>query len=404
MSTSQPTAFDRRFFLKATAASSAAALLPAMLRAQDKGAPRKLRILVLGGTGFLGPALVRAAQAKGHELTLFNRNKHNTDLFPDVKRLKGDRDPKKNEGLKELETGEWDVCFDDCGYFPRMVDASATLLKGRVGHYVFVSSISAYANTEKEGMDESAPVGKIDDSTVEDFGPGYANYGPLKALCEQAAERAFPGRCTNIRPGYIVGPGDGSHRFTYWPARFELGGEMLAPGAPTDPVQVIDVRDLGEWMVRVAETKTFGVFNACGPAKKLSWGEVFDASKRVTQKDTKLVWVDAAFLAKQEGLDLTIWSAYEGKSKGDHSVSNAAAVKAGLTFRPIADTIKDTLAWLHALPEDRRVGLSIGLTAEELARITERAKTEPDLAKRLEQRTGMSLEKEAEVLKAFRAK
>ena len=367
--------FDRRAFLKVSAASSALAMLPALVRAQEKTAkPKKLRILILGGTGFLGPALVRAAQARGHELTLFNRDKTNKDSFPDVPRLKGNRDPKLDEGLKALETGEWDVCFDDCGYVPRIVTASATLLTKRVGHYVYVSSISAYANTEKEGLDESGPVGTMADTTVEDMGKDYANYGPLKALCEQAAERAFPGRCTNIRPGYIVGPEDRTDRFTYWPVRAERGGDMLAPGSPSDPVQIIDVRDLGEWMVRVAEAKTYGVFNACGPAKKLSWGEMLGACKAASTNDTKLVWVDAAFLAKQEGLDLTIWSAYEGKSKGDHSVSNAAAVKASLTFRPIAVTAKDTLTWFHTLPDERRAKV----------------------------RAGLSAEKEAEVLKAFR--
>ncbi len=366
--------FDRRSFLQAGAAISALACLPLCASAQSPAAPKKLRILVLGGTGFLGPAVVRAALARGHELTLFNRDKTRKELFPEVPRLKGNRDPKLDEGLKALEKGEWDVCFDDCGYVPRIVTASATLLKDRVAHYVYVSSISAYASMEQEGLDEKAPVGVMADPTVEEMGADYANYGPLKALCEQAAERAFPGRCTNIRPGYIVGPGDGSDRFTYWPLRMERGGEMLAPGAPTDPIQVIDVRDLGEWMVHVAETRAFGMFNACGPAKKLSMGEMLAACKAACTNDTKLVWVDAAFLAKQEGVDLPIWSPYEGKSKGDHMVSNAAAVKAGLTFRPIAVTTKDTLAWFHTLPPERQA----------------------------KPRAGMSLEKEAELLKAFR--
>ncbi|MEO6710666.1 MAG: NAD-dependent epimerase/dehydratase family protein [Planctomycetota bacterium] len=399
-------AFDRRSFLLVSAATSAVALLPAMLRAQEKAAsPKKLRILILGGTGFLGPAIVRAAQARGHELTLFNRDKTNKDMFPDVARLKGNRDPKKDEGLKALEKGEWDVCFDDCGYVPRIVDASASLLKGRVGHYVFVSSISAFAGMEKEGLDENAPLGTMADPTVEDMGKDYANYGPLKALCEQAAEKVFPGRCTNIRPGYIVGPEDRSDRFTYWPVRAQRGGAMLAPGAPSDPVQVIDVRDLGEWMVRVAENKTYGVFNACGPAKKLSWGELLEACKAASANDTKLVWVDAAFLMKQEGLDLNIWSPYEGKSKGDHSVSNAAAVKAGLTFRPIAATAKDTLAWFNSLPAERRSRLRVGITAEEAAQLAkEKPVTPEEEAKRESQRSGMSLAQEAEVLAKFAAR
>lgn len=372
---SMSSSIDRRSFLKFSAATSAVALMTSGC-AIEKGTPAKrLRILILGGTGFLGPAIVRAAQARGHEVTLFNRDKTNKTLFPDVARLKGNRDPKLDEGLKALETGTWDVCFDDCGYVPRIVAASASMLAPRVGHYVYVSSISAYASTEKEGVDESAPLGTMPDPSVEDMGKDYANYGPLKALCEQAAERAFPGRCTNVRPGYIVGPEDRTDRFTYWPVRAERGGDMLAPGMPSDPVQIIDVRDLGEWMVRVAESKTVGAFNACGPTTRLGWGEMLAACKAASTNDTKLVWVDAAFLAKQEGIDMTIWSPYEGKTKGDHMVSNAAAVRAGLTFRPIAVTAKDTLAWFHTLPDERRAKLKAGLSAE----------------------------KEAEILKAFRA-
>jgi len=179
---------DRRTLLQAGAAASAAVMLPAVLRGQDSPPPgKKLSILILGGTGFLGPAIVRAAQARGHSLTLFNRGKTRTELFPDVPRLVGDRDPDKAEGLKALAEGKWDVCFDDCGYYPRMVSASAELLKERVGHYVYVSSISAYAKNEKEGADESEPVATMEDPTVESMGEGYANYGPLEALCEQAA-------------------------------------------------------------------------------------------------------------------------------------------------------------------------------------------------------------------------
>jgi 2'-hydroxyisoflavone reductase len=369
---SQPilSSIDRRTFLQAAAAASATLALPAVLSAQEKGsAPKPLKILILGGTGFLGPAIVRAAQARGHSLTLFNRGKTRTDLFPDVPRLVGNRDPKKDDGIKALEQGEWDVCFDDNGYVPRIVDASASLLAPRVKHYVYVSSISAYASTEAEGVDEKAPVAKLEDPTVEDMGPGYVNYGGLKALCEQAAERNFPGRCTNIRPGYIVGPEDRSDRFTYWPLRVELGGEMLAPGKPTDPIQVIDVRDLGEWMVRVAENRTLGVFNACGPAKKLGMGEMLEACKTASGSDAKFVWVDAAFLAKYEQLELPIWSPYEGKSKGDHMVSNAAAIAAGLKFRPIVDTARDTLEWFHGQAPEKRSRLEAKLASDIEAKV-----------------------------------
>ena len=370
MSLSSLSSVDRRSFLVASAATSAVFLLPGVLHAQDKNAaPKKLRILILGGTGFLGPAIVRAALAHGHELTLFNRGKTRTELFPDVARLVGDRDPDKGDGLKALEQGEWDVCFDDCGYYPRMVAASADLLRGRVKHYVYVSSISVYAKNDKENSDESEAVGVMADPTVESMGEGYANYGPLKALCEQAAERAFPGHCTNIRPGYIVGPEDPTDRFTYWPVRTERGGAMLAPGSASDPIQVIDVRDLAEWMVHVAETRTYGVFNAVGPNARLSMGEMLAACKAASVNDAKFIWVDAEFLSKQEGVDLPIWAAYAGETRGFHTVSHAAALKAGLKSRPIAQTTKDTLVWFHTLPAERQAKLKAGLSPEAEAKL-----------------------------------
>lgn len=368
MHLSDSNAIERRTLLQLAAAGSAVALLPNALRAQS-ASPKPLRILILGGTGFLGPAIVRAAQARGHSLTLFNRGKTRTALFPDVPRLVGDRDPKKDQGIQALEKGEWDVCFDDCGYYPRMVSASADLLKDRVGHYVFVSSISAYAKNEKEGGDENEPLGTMADPTVEVMGAGYENYGPLKVLCEQASMRAFPGRCTVIRPGYIVGPEDPTDRFTYWPVRAARGGEMLAPGAASDPLQVIDVRDLGEWMVRVAENKSFGTFNACGPAKRLTMGETLAACVAAGKAETKLVWVPTEFLGKQEGLDLPIWAPYAGESRGFHTWSNAAAIKAGLTFRDIQTIAKDTLAWFQGLPAERQAKLRAGLSAEREAEV-----------------------------------
>src|SRR6185436_15513984 len=168
----------------------------------------------------------------------------------------GDRDPKKGEGLKALEGRKWDAVLDTSGYYPRHVKASAELLAPNIGHYVYVSSISCYAKTDVEGMDEDGALAKLDDPTVETMGKDYANYGGLKALCEQAAEAAMPGRTCVVRPGYIVGPTDPTDRFTYWPARFDKGGDVLVPGAPSDPIQVIDVRDLAEWMVLVGEQGT----------------------------------------------------------------------------------------------------------------------------------------------------
>jgi 2'-hydroxyisoflavone reductase len=361
---------DRRRFLQysaTTGAFLAASSLPSFARARQQPATKPgpsvakadkpLKILVLGGTGFLGPAIVTHAMARGHALTLFNRNRRNTHLFPDVERIKGDRDPAKDEGLKGLEGGKWDVVFDDCGYYPRHVKASAELLAPNVGHYVYVSSISCYAKTDAEGMDEDAELAKLVDPTVETMGASFENYGGLKVLCEQAAEAAAPGKTCVIRPGYIVGPTDPTDRFTYWPARFDKGGDVLVPGAPTDPLQVIDVRDLAEWMVHVAETKVVGRFNACGPEKKLEWGRVIDACVAAAASPTKARWASLDVLAKHPEAQFHIWAPYAGETKGFHTVSNARAVKAGLKFRTIETIVRDTLEWYRAEPEDRRAKL-----------------------------------------------
>jgi 2'-hydroxyisoflavone reductase len=355
----------RRRFLQYSA--SAGALLAASsfarpgARQAATSAPRKaakpLKILILGGTGFLGPAIVNYAESRGHALTLFNRNRRNTDMFPHVERIKGDRDPDKDEGIKGLAGREWDVVFDDCGYYPRHVKASAELLAPKVGHYVYVSSISCYAKNDVEGMDEDAELAVLADPSVETMGDGYQNYGGLKALCEQAAEAAAPGKTCVIRPGYIVGPTDYSDRFTYWPARFDQGGDVIVPGAPTDPLQVIDVRDLSEWMVHVAENRVTGRFNACGPEKRLEWGKVIDACVASASKPAKPRWASLEVLEKFPEASFHIWAPYAGESKGFHTVSNARAVKAGLKFRPIEGIVKDTLEWFRGLPAERQAKL-----------------------------------------------
>lgn len=364
---------NRREFLTASVAVGSALALGAHARASSArgdGAPeKKLSILILGGTGFLGPAIVEAAKPRGHAITLFNRGKTRPELFPELEKLQGDRDPKKGAGITALEGRKFDVVFDDCGYYPRMVDASAQLLaKNGTAHYVFISSISAYAKNEAEGADETSATGTISDPTVESMGEGYVNYGPLKALCEQAAEKAFPGRCTNVRPGYIVGPGDPTDRFTYWPLRFQRGGKVLVPGAESDPLQVIDVRDLAEWLVHAAETRTFGTFNACGPEKRLSWGKTIEACRAASSaKDASIRWASVKELEPLGPLDFPIWAPYAGESKGFHTWSNARAVKAGMRFRTIDTTVKDTLAWWATLPEERRAKVRAGLTAEQEA-------------------------------------
>jgi 2'-hydroxyisoflavone reductase len=309
-----------------------------------------MKVIVLGGTGFFGPHLVEALLAKRHEVTLFNRGKTNPQLFPNLEKLQGDRDPNKGEGIKALEGKRFDACIDNSGYFPRMVKASAeTLAKNGLKQYVFISSISAIAEEamEKGNVDETAPVAKLEDPTVEEMGAQFQYYGGLKALCEQAAEAAMPGKTTNIRPGLIVGPGDPTDRYTYWPVRIDRGGEVLAPNCPEAGVQYIDVRDLADWSVKMIEDGHVGIYNAVGPKHKLTWTAFLYGCKGATTSDARFTWVDEPFLLEQgvgPWMELPLWIPTEGKSDSNR-VNNEKAISVGLTFRPAAVTAKDTIDW-----------------------------------------------------------
>jgi len=336
---------SRREFIQWSAAATTLAATGLDLSAAPAAKVAPKRILILGGTGFLGPATIEVAQARGHKVTMFNRGKTRPDLFPGVEKLHGDRDPKKGEGLKALEGGKWDAVIDNSGYYPRMVGASAALVAPHAKQYLYISSISAYKEPNPENGTEDAPLATLADPSVEEMGKEYQNYGGLKALCEQAAQKAMPGRATIIRPGYIVGPDDPTGRFTYWPVRFDKGGELAVPGAPSDPVEIIDVRDLAAWLVHLVEQGTTGVFNACGPDKRLAWGSLVADFQKAGNPNAKPIWIPAEFMAKQEGIEFPIWAPYLGETKGFHTWSNARAVKAGLKFRPALDTVKDTLSW-----------------------------------------------------------
>jgi 2'-hydroxyisoflavone reductase len=307
--------------------------------------PQPLRILVLGGTSFLGPATIEYALARGHKVTMFNRGKTRPELFSNVEKLQGDRDPKTGQGLNALEKGQWDVVIDNSAYYPRMVTASAKLLADRCKQYILISTISAYKTPNPMNGDESAPLATMPDPTLETMGNSFEYYGPLKALCEQAAEKAMPGRVTIVRPGFIVGPDDPSGRFTYWPVRFSRGGEIAVPGAPSDAVQIIDVRDLGAWLVTLAENRTYGTFNACGPEKPMRWGEMVDACQKLAPTNSRITWLPTSFLMEHGGPGFPIWVPNIGEEQGMHTWSNAKAVKAGLKFRPVEQTLKDTLDW-----------------------------------------------------------
>jgi 2'-hydroxyisoflavone reductase len=346
----------RRAFLHGSLAAAALTLgRPRALAAP----PKPLKLLILGGTRFLGPALVAAARARGHTLTLFNRGKTNPGRFPDLEQLHGDRDGK----LEALAGRRWDAVIDDSGYVPRHVRDSARLLAPQVGYYLFVSTVSVYADTSKP-VDERSPLATLKEPT-EKVSDG--SYGALKALCEKEAEAAFPGRAGIVRPGLIVGPDDPTDRFTYWPLRVSRGGEVLAPGAASDPILYIDVRDLASWMIALAEKHVSGTFNALGPAGALGMGPFLDGIKQGVRGDARFTWVDTAFLDKhnvQPWSDMPVWVPPVGEGAYMGRISRARAVQAGLTFRPVAETARDTLAWWNELPAERRAKLRAGLPTE----------------------------------------
>jgi len=327
-------------------------------------ASRKLKILVLGGTGLIGPPLVEYAVARGHEVTLFNRGKTNPHLFPKLEKLRGDRDGDL-ESLKGDRS--WDAVVDDTASIPRWVHDSANLLKGRARLYLFTSSISAYADASKPGMTEDAPVATMPPEEVEKVKttadvPKF--YGALKALCEDEARKAFPDGALIVRPGLIVGPNDRSDRWTYWPVRVRRGGEVLSPGTPDDPVQFIDTRDLGEWYVRLLENGVTGTFHATGPASRLSMAEMLYGLRATTAEKISFTWVPAEFLAEQ-GVQpwshMPAWVPPVGEYAGFALVDCSKAQAAGLTFRPMAVTAFDTLKWWDELPEERRAKPRAGL-------------------------------------------
>jgi 2'-hydroxyisoflavone reductase len=330
-----------------------------------------MKLLILGGTKFLGRYVAEAALARGHEVTLFNRGQLNPGLFPDVEKLRGDRDG----GLDALRGRRWDAVVDPSGYAPRVVRDSATLLADAAEHYAFISSVSVYRDTSVPGVGEDYPVGTITDERLREAealkqseltaAPFFGEiYGPLKALCERAAEESMPGRVLNVRAGLIVGPHDYSDRFTYWPRRVAEGGEVLAPGNPERQVQFIDVRDLAGWTLDMAEARNPGTFNATGPDRRLTFGHFLDLCRGATGSDARFVWVDEQFMLDAglgPWMEVPLWTP-ESDDVNRHfmGVSVEKAVAAGLKFRPLSETVRDTLEWDLTRPADteRRAGLA----------------------------------------------
>jgi 2'-hydroxyisoflavone reductase len=303
-----------------------------------------VRVLILGGTKFLGRAVADEALARGHEVTLFNRGETNPELYAEVEKLRGDRDG----DLSALEGRDWDVVVDTCGYVPRVVRASAELLADRVDHYAFVSSISVYGDFSDVAREDETPLIRIDDTSDERLEGD--RYGGFKALCEQVVADLFPGRSARVRAGLIVGPNDPTGRFTYWPSRLARGGEVLAPGRKGRQVQFIDVRDLGSWLIELGERKVSGTFNGTGPEPPITMGELLETCRAVSGSNAEITWVEEHFLREHEvgeWMELPLWIAETGDPawRRFQEVDVSRAVAEGLRFRPVADTVRDTLEW-----------------------------------------------------------
>jgi 2'-hydroxyisoflavone reductase len=360
----------RREFLQVTAAAGGAlgfGLLGGAC-AEERQVPqaeRPLRILILGGTGISGPHLIRYARARGHEVTIFNRGRTEPTIYQELiartERLIGDRD----NDIEALRGREWDAVIDNSASVPRWVRQTTELLKDSVDVYLFVSSLSVHADNSKIGITEDDPVATIDDPTIEEV--TGETYGALKALCEQETRDAFPDGAIVVRPHLIVGPSDRSDRWTYWPVRIDRGGEVMAPGEPTDPTQYIDARDLAEFEIHLLEQRTLGTYSAVGPLSPLSMAELLYGMRAVVSNEISFTWVDADFLAEhdvQPWGHMPAWIPPRDGMEGFSAFDNSRAVAAGLKYRPLAVTAKDTLDWWKTLPEDRRVQPRAGLAAE----------------------------------------
>ena len=356
---------NRREFIKAGAIGAAAAAtgIPLASFAGDTTtkSTKPQEILILGGTGFIGPHMVREALRRGHSVTLFNRGRSNNTLFPDLETIKGDRD----NGLDGLKGRRWDAVIDNSGYVPRHVQDSAKLLAPNTNRYVFISTVSVYADFSAPN-DEDSTLATIADETTEDV--TGETYGALKALCEQrAAGEIDADKLAILRPTYICGPGDHTDRFSYWPVRTRQGGEMIWPGTPDDLVQIVDVRDLALFTIDCIDRDIDGVFNTIN-ANLCNMGTVLEDSRAVTAADVDPVWIDSDFLDSkglQGGSDFPVWHGADGFS----GISSERAVKAGMESRPVRETARDLLTWWDTLPEERTAKLRAGISAEKEAEI-----------------------------------
>lgn len=356
---------SRRQFLALTAATVASAAIPRVARAHPaQPASSPLRLLILGGTKMLGPAIIDSALARNHHVTIFNRRRTELDTgvhIPDaVERLTGNRDPRIAPGLAALEGRTWDAVIDTSGLYPRHVATSAALLNRLgVAHYIFISSISAYASHAIPNSDESDPLADPENPYEEDGDPGFGYTGELKAPCERAVQRIYADRATIIRPAYLVGPGDATGRFAYWPLRTREGADhpdILVPGHAGTPIQVLDIRDLAQWLMLVVEQRLTGTFNACGPAKPHTIADVLAAGAKSASTNPRPHWVTWDFLREQRQ-PMPIVLPDTGRWAGFHTRKSDKAVAAGLTFRPLHDTADAILRWFDSQPATRHAAL-----------------------------------------------
>ncbi len=317
-----------------------------------------MNILMIGGTRFVGRHLVEEALRKGHNVTLFNRGT-NKDLFPQLELIKGDRD----KDTELLANRSWDAVIDTCAYFPRQVASVLDVIKDNIEHYSFISSISVYADQTAAFQDEAAALATLEDETGEEV--NGETYGGLKVLCERAAEVQLKDKLLTIRPGLIVGPNDSTDRFTYWPTRIAKGGDVIAPDKPENDVQFIDVRDLATWTITMIEAKQTGAYNLVTTPETQNFGDLLNACKKVSQSDANFHWLPEAFLLEQEvnpWMGLPLWVPNE--MIGFMKVRNQKAKDAGLSLRPLEETVKDTLEWAKTLPADHEPKAGITLEKE----------------------------------------
>ncbi len=331
-----------------------------------------MKILILGGKRFLGIALVEAALQQGHTPTLFNRGLTNPELFPEIENLIGDREG----NLSALKGKKWDAVIDTSGFVPRIVKQSASFLSGNCGLYVFISTLSVYKDFRTPDISEDYTLAQLNDISDEDYTGD--SYGPLKALCEYEIQQNFDGKVLVMRPGILVGPNDPTERFTYWPWRVSLGGKVLAPAPPSSNLQFIDVRDLAEFIIQMIEKKNEGVFNVTGPKKPATMGSLLIACREAAESDTSFVWVEEPFLLNEgvkPWVDLPLWiPSSDPNFTGFYNINNNKALKAGLIFRPLSQTVTDTLAWLKTHPEIQKikVGMDIARETEILIKYTQK--------------------------------